>query len=93
MYRPLSLDDAKNLTLKYVPYYNVGLHSALGYISPIDCLEGRSDSIFLDRESKLFAAREFRKVKRSKSWHDNQKSSSLNNDVSKNDEPKVGDFL
>ena len=99
---PLSLDDAKNLTLKYVAHYNnVRLHSALGYISPIDCLEGRSDSIFLDRESKLFAAREFRKVKRSKSWHDNQKSSSsssslsssLNHDVSKNDDPKVGDFL
>lgn len=100
---PLSLDDAKNLIQKYVAHYNnVRLHSAIGYISPKNCLDGRSDSIFLDRESKLFAARELRKLKRSKSWQNNPKSSSsLSSSLSSsslsssslNDELKGGSFL
>lgn len=73
---PLSLDDAKNLTLKYVAHYNnVRLHSSIGYICPKDCLDGKSESIFLGRESKLLAARELRKFKRSHSSSSSSSSS------------------
>jgi len=62
---PLSLDDARRLVAKYIEYYNTErLHSALGYVTPRDKLEGRDKEIFAARDRKLEAAREARKQRR-----------------------------
>jgi hypothetical protein len=50
---------------RYVEHYNkVRLHSAIGYITPKDKLEGREKAIFDERDRKLEEARERRKAKR-----------------------------
>jgi len=62
---PLTLEDARRIVGKFVEYYNtVRLHSAIGYITPKDKLEGREKEIFDARDRKLEAARERRKEKR-----------------------------
>lgn len=62
---PLTLDDARRLVAAYVEYYNTGrLHSAIGYVTPKDKLEGREQIIFDARDHKLEAARERRKAAR-----------------------------
>ncbi len=62
---PLSLEDARRLVARYVEHYNtVRLHSAIGYITPRDMLEGRQQEIFRQRDEKLEAARERRKLRR-----------------------------
>ena len=58
---PLSLQQARKLVEKYVHYYNKNrLHSAIGYVTPRDKLEGREKKIFQQREKKLEEARERR---------------------------------
>ena len=65
---PLSLDDAQRLVTDFVGHYNnIRLHSAIGYITPKDKLAGRAETILAQRESKLAAAREARKVRRNAS--------------------------
>jgi hypothetical protein len=55
---PLALEDARRL----VAYDNqVRLHSALGYVTPQDRLEGRHLEIFAARDRKLAEAREQRR--------------------------------
>jgi len=62
---PLSLEDARRLVAGYVDYYNnVRLHSAIGYVAPRDKLEGSDKAIFAERDRKLDAARELRKLRR-----------------------------
>jgi transposase InsO family protein len=62
---PLSVDDARRVVTKYVEYYNtVRLHSAIGYVTPKDRLEGRHHAIFEERDRKLAAARQSRAAKR-----------------------------
>lgn len=62
---PLSLDDARRLVAEFVEYYNTKrLHSAIGYITPRDMLEGRAKAIFAERDRKLEEARELRKIRR-----------------------------
>jgi putative transposase len=62
---PLSLDDAIRLVEGYVRYYNeVRLHSAIGYVTPLDKMCGRDKQIFADRDHKLEAARSRRKAVR-----------------------------
>lgn len=62
---PLSLEDARRLLQGYVDHYNrVRLHSALGYVTPEDKLEGRDREIFAERDRKLEAAREIRQQRR-----------------------------
>jgi putative transposase len=62
---PLSLEDARRLVANYVERYNtLRLHSAIGYITPKDKLEGRAQEIFAARDRKLAEARERRKVLR-----------------------------
>jgi putative transposase len=62
---PLSLEDAQRLVGRFVEHYNtVRLHSAIGYISPLDKLAGREHLIFQQRDSKLEQARERRKQNR-----------------------------
>jgi transposase InsO family protein len=62
---PLSLDDARRLVAGYVEHYNtVRLHSAIGYVTPQDMLEGRQQEIFRERDRKLEAARQLRRLPR-----------------------------
>jgi transposase InsO family protein len=62
---PLSLDDARRLVDQFVDHYNgVRLHSAIGFVTPRDKLEGRDKAIFAERDRKLEAAREQRKLRR-----------------------------
>jgi len=62
---PLCLNDAKRLVGGYVEHYDtVRLHSAIGYVTPLDKLEGRDLEIFAERDRKLEAARELRKARR-----------------------------
>ncbi|MBU3944456.1 MAG: IS3 family transposase [Proteobacteria bacterium] len=64
---PLSLDDARRIVEKYIVHYNtVRLHSAIGYVTPADKLNGRDQEIFKERDRKLEEARELRKQKRQK---------------------------
>jgi putative transposase len=63
---PLSLGDARRLVACYVAHYNaVRLHSAIGYVTPQDKLEGRESIIFAERDRKLEAARQRRQAARS----------------------------
>jgi putative transposase len=62
---PLTLDDARRLVAGYVEHYNTRrLHSAIGYVTPKDKLEGREQLIFDARDRKLETARERRKAAR-----------------------------
>mgnify|MGYP003395766185 CR=1 FL=1 len=63
--QPLSLEDARRLVSRYVEQYNtVRLHSAIGYVTPKDELEGREADIFAARDRKWAEARERRKARR-----------------------------
>ena len=62
---PLSLDDARRVVADFVLHYNeVRLHSAIGYVAPAAKLAGREAAIFAERDRKLNAARERRRVAR-----------------------------
>jgi len=62
---PVSLDDALRLVTNFVEYYNnIRLHSAIGYIAPVDKLNRKADEIFNARDEKLEAARAARKLLR-----------------------------
>ncbi len=62
---PLSLEDARHLVTDFVDHYNnKRLHSAIGYVTPKDKLQGRAEMILAERDAKLVAARECRKAKR-----------------------------
>ena len=62
---PLSIDDARRLVGRYVDHYNrVRLHSAIGYVAPLDKLEGREPQIFAERDHKLETARQQRQLRR-----------------------------
>lgn len=59
---PDSIEEAKKILEEYIhEYNNYRLHSAIGYVAPIDKLEGRADEIIKSREDKLEKARENRK--------------------------------
>ena len=61
---PLSLQEARELVERYVQHYNdKRLHSAIGYVTPMDKLEGRENKIFQQRDKKLEEAREKRSGK------------------------------
>ncbi len=66
--RPLALstlDDARRAVANFVAQYNTKrLHSAIGYVTPKDMLEGRAEAIHAERERKLTAARQGRKQRR-----------------------------
>jgi len=59
---PLSLDDARRIVSDYVIHYNtVRLHSAIGYVTPKDKLDGKDKEIHQERDRKLAEARERRR--------------------------------
>jgi hypothetical protein len=62
---PLSIDDARRAVDRFVNHYNTTrLHSAIGYVTPLDMLEGRQKSILEARDCKLEEARLLRGEKR-----------------------------
>jgi transposase InsO family protein len=62
---PATKEEAEKRIANYVHYYNtVRLHSAIGYITPADCLAGLSEDICNERDRKLEAARQLRQEKR-----------------------------
>ena len=62
---PLSLEDARVTVADFVDHYNNNrLHSAIGYVTPDDKLQGRAEIIHAQRDVKLAAARAARKAKR-----------------------------
>jgi putative transposase len=62
---PLSLEEARRIVAELVTYYNTKrLHSAIGYIAPVDKLHGREQEIFASRDKKLEDARARRKANR-----------------------------
>ncbi len=59
---PLSIEDAKRVMKEFVQYYNTKrLHSAVGFIAPLDKLEGRDGQIKAERKRKLANAKIKRK--------------------------------
>lgn len=64
--QPTTLEEARALVARFVDHYNnVRLHSAIGYVTPADFLAGRRPAILAERDRKLEAAREARRVRRS----------------------------
>jgi len=62
---PLSLEDAQRIVGVWIDRYNtVRLHSATGYLTPLDKMEGRAAQIFADRDRKLDQARLKRQQRR-----------------------------
>ena len=60
-----SLDDARRRVEDYVHRYNhQRLHSAIGYVTPADKLNGLEEIIFAERDRKLEEARERRRLAR-----------------------------
>jgi putative transposase len=50
---PLDVDDARRVVGRFVTYYvEVRLHSAIGYVTPRDMLEGRAAQIHAERDRK-----------------------------------------
>ena len=59
--------DGLRLIGQFIKYYNYErLHSAIGYLSPADRLNGRDKIIFEQREQKLESARQRRRLLREK---------------------------
>ncbi len=59
---PATVGEAKRFVEEYIQHYNQSrLHSAIGYISPLDKLEGRATAIHEERDRKLIEARENRR--------------------------------
>lgn len=62
---PLSLGEARHLVQDYVEHYNQArLHSAIGYVAPVDRLLGRQQAIYDQRDRKLAEARTRRQANR-----------------------------
>ena len=62
---PRTLDEAQRWVGEYIEHYNTKrLHSAIGYITPLDMLEGRQKEIHRARDQKLEAARDRRRQNR-----------------------------
>lgn len=69
---PLSLDDARRIVGEYTHHYNTArLHSAIGYVTPKDKLDGREKDIHDARDRKLAEARE-RRAQLRQARHDTQ---------------------
>jgi putative transposase len=58
-------DATRQLVAEYIEHYNtVRLHCFIGYIAPVDKLNGRDQELFKERDQKLEAAWEQRRIKR-----------------------------
>jgi len=74
---PLSGEDTRRLVGQYVDHYNtVRLHSAIGYVTPKDMLEGKQKQIHTQRDLKLEAARQTRQLRRQQAANITQENTS-----------------
>jgi len=74
---PLSGEDARRLVGQYVDHYNtVRLHSAIGYVTPKDMLEGKQKQIHTQRDLKLEVARQSRQLRRQQAANSTQQNPS-----------------
>lgn len=63
--QPGSLAEARLIVERFVEHYNsVRLHSAIGYIAPLDYLAGKAEDIWTARDQKLEEARRLRQLRR-----------------------------
>jgi putative transposase len=63
--QPATLDEARRVVEKFVEHYNgVRLHSAIGYVTPLDFMAGKARVIWSERDQKLELARELRRQRR-----------------------------
>lgn len=64
---PATIDEAQRIIKEYVFEYNhTRLHSAIGYITPKDMLEGKAEIIHQERDRKLEQARKERRERTNK---------------------------
>ena len=57
-----TLEQMKKEIKEWIHFYNYErLHSSLGYVAPMDVIEGRKDSILLERRRKLLEGKQRRK--------------------------------
>jgi len=62
---PRTVEEARRWVGEYIERYNTQrLHSAIGYVTPLDMLNGRQAEIHAERDRKLAEAREERKQTR-----------------------------
>jgi putative transposase len=62
---PRTVEEARRWVGEYIERYNTQrLHSAIGYVTPLDMLEGRQAEIHAERDNKLAKAREQRRQRR-----------------------------
>ena len=62
---PLTVQAAKRVVGDFIHHYNpIRLHSAIGYIAPMDRLVGLNQAIFAAGDKKLETARQARRIKR-----------------------------
>jgi putative transposase len=63
--QPETLDQARRVVERFVEHYNrVRLHSAIGYIAPLDFMAGNAKAIWAERDRTLEAARDLRQQRR-----------------------------
>ncbi|MBP8132615.1 MAG: transposase family protein [Candidatus Hydrogenedentes bacterium] len=62
---PRTVEEARRWVGEYIERYNTQrLHSAIGYVTPLDMIAGRQAQIHAERDRKLEAAREQRRQTR-----------------------------
>jgi putative transposase len=63
--QPQTIEEARSVVSRFVEHYNgTRLHSAIGYVAPLDFMAGRAKEIWVERDRKLEAARELRRQRR-----------------------------
>ena len=59
---PLNVDDARRVVGRYVRHYNEErLHAGIGYVAPVDRLEGRDEAVWRNRYRELALAKATRR--------------------------------
>lgn len=78
-FQPSTPGEARTVVSRFVDHYNqVRLHSSLGYITPADMLAGRENLIWNQRDAKLHAARDARRLRRQRTPADESVRESTN---------------
>ena len=74
----MSVEQTNEIIREYVDHYNnKRLHSAVGYVAPLDRLEGRDTDIRKQRDEKMSLARMIREKNRTILKENNQQACNL----------------